>query len=163
MIAKASIKYLRVSPRKLRLLLPLIRYKKVPEALFILENTNKKAAAFVYKAVHSAAANAKRFPGVTEENLFISKIYANGGPVLKRYRSRPMGMASMIRKRTTHLYVEIESKVTASPVTKSPGHKVTSHKSQVTPNHSLRSGTGQANKEKKQARGEKSGSKSTSV
>ena len=107
MIAKAKIKYLRISPRKLRLVLPLIKNKTVPVALSILENTNKKAASYIYKAVYSAAANARRLPNVDENDLYISKIFADGGPVLKRYKARAMGMAAMIKKRTSHLTVEL--------------------------------------------------------
>lgn len=116
MVAKAKIKYLKVSPRKLRLLLPLIKNKTVPVALFILENTNKKAASYIYKAVHSAAANAKRLPNINEDDLYISRIFADGGPMLKRYRAQPMGMAAMIRRRTSHLTVELD--ILKRPVSK---------------------------------------------
>jgi len=115
MIAKAKIKYLRISPRKLRLLLPLIRNKTVPVALSILENTNKKAASYIYKAVYSAAANAKRLPNVGENDLYISRIFADGGPMLKRYKARAMGVAATIRKRSCHLTVELD---TLTPVSK---------------------------------------------
>ena len=115
MIAKAKIKYLRISPKKLRLLLPLIRNKTVPVALSILENTNKKAASYIYKAVYSAAANAKRLPNVGENDLYISRIFADGGPMLKRYKARAMGMAATIRKRSCHLTVELD---TLTPVPK---------------------------------------------
>ena len=108
MIAKAKVRYLRISPRKLRLVLPLIKSKTVPVALSILENTNKKAALYVHKAVRSAAANAKRLPNVNEDDLYISKIFADGGPMQKRFRAAPMGMAAMIRKRTSHLVVELD-------------------------------------------------------
>ncbi len=115
MIAKAKIKYLRISPKKLRLLLPLIRNKTVPVALSILENTNKKAASYIYKAVYSAVANAKRLPNVDENDLYICRIFADGGPMLKRYKARAMGMAAMIRKRSCHLTVELD---TLTPVSK---------------------------------------------
>ncbi len=117
MIAKAKIKYLKISPKKLRLLLPLIRNKAVPAALSILENTNKKAASYIYKAVHSAAANAKRLPNVDENDLYISGIFADGGPMLKRFRARAMGVATTIRKRSCHLTVELDT-LTPAPKTK---------------------------------------------
>ena len=75
----------------------------------ILQNTNKKAAGLAYKAIHSALANAKRFPNIDENNLYVSKIFADGGPVLKRFKARPMGMATTIRKRTSHLTVELDA------------------------------------------------------
>ena len=109
MIAKAKIKYLRISPRKLRLVFPIIKNKTVPIALSLLRNTNKRAAGIVYKAVHSAAANAKRFPNINENDLYVSKIFADGGPVFKRFRAQPMGTATTIRKRTSHLTVELDA------------------------------------------------------
>lgn len=90
------------------MVLSLVKGKTVPMALSILGSVNKKAALYAYKAIHSAAANAKRFPNIKEDNLYISKIFADGGPMLKRYKSRPMGMAAMIRKRTAHLTVELD-------------------------------------------------------
>ena len=119
MLTKAKIKYLKISPRKLRLVLSLVKGKTVPMALSILRNVNKKAALYAYKAVHSAAANAKRFPNIKEDNLYISKIFADGGPMLKRYKSRPMGMAAMIRKRTAHLTVELDMLTPVAVSTKS--------------------------------------------
>jgi len=110
MISKARIKYLKISPRKLRLVLPLVRNKSVSMALATLEHTNKKASLLVYKAIASAAANAKRFPNVSEEDLYVSQIFADGGPMLKRFKARPMGMANTIRKRTSHLTVELDSR-----------------------------------------------------
>ena len=109
MIARAKIKYLKVSPRKLRLVFPLIKNKRVPIALSILENLNKKAAKMAYKAVHSAAANAKRFPNISENDLYISKIFADGGPMLKRFKAQAMGTATMIRRRSAHLTVELDA------------------------------------------------------
>jgi len=108
MIAKAKIRYLKISPRKLRLVLPLIRNKNVAVALATMENTNKKAATYAYKALHSAAANAKRLPNVNEGNLYVSKIFVDGGPVAKRQRAMSMGSAGTIRKRTSHLTIELD-------------------------------------------------------
>ncbi|MBN1405606.1 MAG: 50S ribosomal protein L22 [Candidatus Omnitrophica bacterium] len=122
MIAKVRIKYLKISPRKLRLVLPLIRKKTVPVALSILDNTNKKAAGMVYKALSSAVANAKRFPNINENQLFVSEVFADGGPIMHRFRARSMGMANEIKKRTAHLTIELDTlvpvKAKAAPAAK---------------------------------------------
>ncbi len=89
-------------------MLPLIKNKTVPAALSILENTNKKAALHVHKAIRSAAANARRLPNINENDLYVSRIFADGGPMLKRFRAQAMGMAAMIRKKTSHLVVELD-------------------------------------------------------
>lgn len=111
MISKARIKYLRISARKLRLVLPLIKKKTVPVALSILENTPKKAARLAYQALKSAAANAKRFPNINENELYVSKAFADGGPILHRFRARSMGMANEIKKRTAHLTIELDTMI----------------------------------------------------
>ena len=125
MIANAKIKYLKVSPRKLRLVVDLVRNKTVADALAMLNHLNKKSAEYVYKAVHSAAANAKRIPNVDENSLIITKIFADGGPMLKRYRSAPMGMAAPIRKRTSHLTVELDMGASKKSSVKSVATKKT--------------------------------------
>ena len=105
LVSKACAKYIRVSPRKTRLVIDLVRGEKVDRALVILTNLNKGAK--VQKLITSAVSNAKSNPAVSAEQLFISKITADNGPVLKRFRAAAMGRATMIRHRTTHLTVEL--------------------------------------------------------
>jgi len=108
MIAKAYARYIRVSPRKVRQVVDLLRGKSVYEALSILANLNKRAAVFAEDILRSAMSNAKRNPEVKEENLYISKMVVDGGPMLKRFRAASMGRASMIRHRLSHIGVELD-------------------------------------------------------
>ena len=111
MIVKAIAKYVRVSPRKVRMVINLIRGRSVPQALNILFNMNKGARRPVEKVLKSAVSNAEvKMPGMEKEEFYISKITADGGPMLKRYRAAAMGRATMIRKRTTHILVELDTK-----------------------------------------------------
>ena len=110
MISKAVIKYTRLSPRKARIVMPLIKGKDVKYALGLLNNANNKASAILYKLLKSAIANAKRFPNVNEDELYISDVYADGGPVLKRFRAEAMGRASVLRRPTAHITVILDAK-----------------------------------------------------
>ena len=102
--ANAKVKYLRISPRKVRLVINAVRYKHPETAYGILMNFKKKAARMVEKIIKTAVANAKVL-GMDEKRLYISDIRADGGPVFKRFMSRSMGRADRILKRTTHLSV----------------------------------------------------------
>ena len=106
MEAKAITKYIRMSPRKMRLVIDTVRYKPVANAIAILDHLKKKGAEFASKTLKSAVANAK-VKKMDEERLFVSKIWADGGPTLKRHMSRSMGRADMILKRSTHLTVVV--------------------------------------------------------
>lgn len=110
MISKAAAKYVRVSPRKVRQVIDLIREAPAQKALAILGNVNKIAAYHVAKVLGSAIANAKQKPDVKTEDLYISKVTADGGPTLKRFRARAMGRAARILKRTCHITVELDTK-----------------------------------------------------
>ena len=110
-MAKAYARYIRISPRKVRLVLDLIRGEQVNRALTILTQTNKKATHCIEKVLKSALSNAKRSPQVKAGELFISKIIADQGPTLKRFRAAAMGRATMIRHRTSHLSVELSRNV----------------------------------------------------
>lgn len=105
MEAKAVEKFIRISPQKVRLVVDLVRNKKVEDAVNLLSFTPKKAAAVVKKAISSAAANATENHGMEEDDLFVSKIFVNEGPTLKRFRPRARGRATRIRKRTSHITV----------------------------------------------------------
>ncbi|MDP3921487.1 MAG: 50S ribosomal protein L22 [Candidatus Omnitrophota bacterium] len=100
--AKSVARYLRVSPRKVRVVINTVRYSPVHRAFGILLSIRKKGARFTEKVLKSAVANAKVM-GLAENRLYISDIRADGGPMLKRFRPRSMGRADRILKRTTHL------------------------------------------------------------
>ncbi|HAV43097.1 TPA: 50S ribosomal protein L22 [bacterium] len=108
MEAKAMARYIRISPRKVRQVMNLIRGRKVKEALDILSFTPKKAAYLIRKVLFSALANAtQRRPKLNPEELYIKKVYADGGPTLRRIRARAMGRVGSILKRTTHITVVV--------------------------------------------------------
>jgi large subunit ribosomal protein L22 len=102
--ARSVVKYLRISPRKMRLVINTVRWKPVAEAFGNLMALNKKAARLVEKSLKSAVANAKG-KGLEESRLIVSEIKADGGPMLKRFMARSMGRADQILKRSTHLTV----------------------------------------------------------
>jgi large subunit ribosomal protein L22 len=107
MIAYAKGRYLRMSPMRVRQVIELIRGKDVMTSSAILTHTNKGSTKAISKVLQSAVSNAKQ-KGLTEEQLFISKITANQGPSWKRYRAASFGRASSILKRTTHLTIELD-------------------------------------------------------
>ncbi len=110
MEAKAVGKYVRLSPRKARQVIDLVRGKDVGEALGILKNTPKKASGMVEKVVNSAVANAEHNHGMYAEDLYICEASADEGPTMKRIRPRAMGQASTINKRTTHITIKVKEK-----------------------------------------------------
>lgn len=110
MQAKAVAKTVRIAPRKVRLVLDLVRGKDVGEAVALLKLTNKRAASVVEKLVLSAVANAEHNYDMDTDNLVVSEIYANEGPTLKRFRPRAQGRATQILKRTSHITVVVSEK-----------------------------------------------------
>lgn len=110
MEARAHAKMQRIAPRKVRLVLDLIRGKSLEEAVVILKNTDKRASLMVYKIVQSAAANAQNNHDMDINNLYVKATYANEGPTLKRIRPRAKGSASAIMKRTSHITVVLAEK-----------------------------------------------------
>jgi large subunit ribosomal protein L22 len=108
MIARAEAKYIKISPFKARLTTRLLKGMPAQKALMVLENINQKAAHLIKKVLKSAVSNAKN-KGYEEDKLFITKVVANPGPVLKRYRAATFGRATTIRKRTSHLIVELDT------------------------------------------------------
>jgi len=110
MIAKAEAKYVRLSPRKAGLVMDLLKGKTVEEANFILDNVNKGVAVPIKKVLGSAFANANfnRQEKFLLKDLFISRLSANGGPMLVRFRAATMGRATSVRHRSTHLKVELD-------------------------------------------------------
>jgi len=109
MEVRAIGKYNRVSPRKARLVCDAVRGKGVTEALGILRFLPQKSAPIIAKIVKSAAANAENNYDLDPGDLYVKRIYADDGPTIKRYRARAMGRATMIRKRTSHIRVELDA------------------------------------------------------
>lgn len=110
MEAKAIARYVRLTPRKARLVADLVRGKSALEALDVLSFTNKKAAEIIKKVLNSAIANATNNFEMDEEKLFVSTILIDEGPVLKRLKPRAMGRADIIRKKTSHVTVVVSEK-----------------------------------------------------
>lgn len=114
----AKLSYLRMSPRKVRLVVDMIRGRKVAKALEILTLSKKLAARPVMKLLNSAIANAKNNFQLGTENLAITSIMVDGGPMLKRWMPKAHGRATPIRERTSHINLVL------SEVAKQPAKKV---------------------------------------
>jgi large subunit ribosomal protein L22 len=110
MEARATAKYLRVSPRKAGQICELVRGKSVKEALAILKYTPRGAAPIVAKVIKSAMANAENNHEMDADKLFVAEIYANQAPTMKRFMPRAMGRATTIRKRNSHIGVVLKEK-----------------------------------------------------
>jgi large subunit ribosomal protein L22 len=107
--AKATARYVRVSPTKARRVVDLVRGRSAQEALDILTFAPQAASADVYKVVRSAMANAENNHNLDPSTLRIGEAYVNEGPTLKRIRPRAQGRAYRIRKRTSHITIVVES------------------------------------------------------
>ena len=117
MVSKAILRYTRLSPRKFRLIIPLVKGRRAEEAIAILTAVKKKASGIGIDLLKSAIANAKvKNQGIDTSTLYISKMIADPGPMLKRFRAASMGRASMIHKHTSHLTVELDVIKTEAPV-----------------------------------------------
>ena len=110
MEAKATAKYVRMSPSKLKPVTDLVRGKDLNEALTILKFTSGKGAELVEKVVQSAAANAENNNGMNRENLYVAECYANKGPTMKRVRPRAQGRAYRIEKRMSHITIVLNER-----------------------------------------------------
>ena len=110
MEAIAHLKYLRISPRKVSVVLDLIRNKPAKYAVAILQNTNKAAAEPVCKLLKSAMANAENNNGMDVDKLVVAKCFACPGPILKRIMPRAQGRAYRILKRTSHITLAVKEK-----------------------------------------------------
>ncbi|MBQ6367193.1 MAG: 50S ribosomal protein L22 [Erysipelotrichaceae bacterium] len=110
MEVKATAKTVRISPRRTRLVLDLVRGKDVKEALAILKFTPNRAAEIITKVVKSAVANATHNFQLDEEKLYIKACYADEGVTLKRFLPRAKGSASALNKRTSHITVVVEER-----------------------------------------------------
>jgi len=105
MEAKASVKYLSVSPQKARLVVDLIRGRNVEEAIVILGHSDRAVARDVSKIVKSALANAENNMNLDVDSLFVKKAFVDQGPTTKRLRARAMGRGNIVRKRSSHITV----------------------------------------------------------
>ena len=104
----ATARYIRISSRKVKIVVDLIRGKKVADAQAILMYTPKSAAPVVLKLLNSAIANAENNLSLNRDDLYVAEVFANQGPTLKRYWPRSHGRADMILKRTSHITIVLD-------------------------------------------------------
>jgi len=107
--ARATAKYLRTSPRKMRRVVDLIRGQHVEEARRTLRFSPLGATHEVAKLLDSAIANAEQQPGVIAENLLVDRAWVDDGPTLRRFRPRAYGRATKVRKRTAHVTLVVKT------------------------------------------------------
>ncbi|MCD6472567.1 50S ribosomal protein L22 [Candidatus Aerophobetes bacterium] len=110
MEVKATAKYVRVSPFKIKKITELIQGKQIEKARNILSFVTKKHTRVVEKVLESALSNAKNNFGLTPDNLYIKKALVDKGPTLKRTRPRARGRADLMRRRTSHITVILEER-----------------------------------------------------
>ncbi|ORU00354.1 LSU ribosomal protein L22p (L17e) [Anaerovibrio sp. JC8] len=110
MEAKAVAKYVRIAPRKVRVVMDLIRGKSVAEAFAILKFTPKVGAEAIEKVLKSAVANAENNFDMNVDNLYVSSAYVDQGPTMKRIHPRSRGQAFKILKRSSHITVAVDEK-----------------------------------------------------
>jgi len=110
MDARAIAKYVRIAPRKVAVVLDLVRGKNVNEAFAILKYTPKNGATIINKVLKSAVANAENNFNLDGKKLYIAEAYANQGPTLKRFRPRAQGRAYSIMKRTSHITLVVKER-----------------------------------------------------
>ena len=116
MEARAKARFVRVSARKARRVIDLIRGKPVVEARRVLALSGLGATSPVRKCLDSAVANAEQNPGVVSDNLFVTRAFVDEGPTLQRWRPRALGRATRVRKRTSHITVVVETVGEVTPV-----------------------------------------------
>ncbi|GAA0434368.1 50S ribosomal protein L22 [Lentibacillus halophilus] len=110
MQAKAVAKSVRIAPRKVRLVVDLIRGKEIGEAIAVLRHTQRSASTPVEKVINSAVANAEHNYEMEPDNLMVSEAFVDEGVTLKRFRPRAQGSASPINKRTSHITIVVKEK-----------------------------------------------------
>lgn len=110
MEARAVVKYARISPRKVKIVLDLIRNKPVGVAMGILKNTPKAASEYLEKLLKSAIANAENNHNLDVNKLYVAECFATQGPTLKRVQPRAQGRAFRILKRTSHITLVLKEK-----------------------------------------------------
>ena len=110
MEARAVARHIRIAPRKVRIVINLIRGKNVNEAFAILKHTPKVASEVLQKVLKSAVANAEHNCDMNTDKLYVSTAYADQGPTLKRIHPRSRGQAFKILKRTSHIVLEVKER-----------------------------------------------------
>ncbi len=110
MEAKAQARFVRIAPRKARVVANLIKQKDVEEALGILRYTPKRGAEIVSKVLKSAVANAEHNLELPRHDLYVDRAFVDEGPTLKRVRPRARGRRYLIRKRTSHITVVVKER-----------------------------------------------------
>ena len=110
MEATAKATYVRISPRKVQIVLDLIRNQPADKAMAILQYTPKAACEPVMKVLKSAIANAENNNGMNADNLYVAACYANKGPTMKRIQPRAKGSAYRIEKRTSHITIVLDER-----------------------------------------------------
>ena len=108
--AKATLRYARISSRKVKIVADLIRGKHVDEALAIVKYTPKASSEIIEKLLKSAIANAENNHNMNHNKLYVAEIFANQGPTLKRIRPAAKGSAVRIRKRTSHITIVLKER-----------------------------------------------------
>ena len=141
MEVNAKARFVRMSPRKVRLVIDVVRGMPIDKALAQLSFMKKEAAEPVYKLIASATANAEHNFGLDRSTLFVKSISADGGPVLHRFRPRAFGRAAPIRKRMSHIQVTLATtegavakpavKVEKKPAAKKPAAKRATKKAET--------------------------------
>jgi large subunit ribosomal protein L22 len=117
---RAAGRFVRVPPRKARLVVDMVRGKDINQALSLLKFTPKYAARVVEKVLRSAMANAQHNHGVKDlDSLYVKEAFVDAGPTLKRFQPRAMGRATPIRKRTSHVTIVLEERETRGAVARS--------------------------------------------
>lgn len=125
---KASVKHIRISPKKANLIAGMIRGKSAKEALIFLKIANKKGADILYKVVASAVANAENNDGKSKENLILSSIVVIKGRTLRRGIPASRGRVAPIKKRSSHIFVELAEQAEIVPPKATPKIKKASEK-----------------------------------
>ena len=110
MEARAYLKYARIAPRKVQIVLDLIRNKPVDQAMAILKHTTKAACEPLEKLLKSAIANAENNHNMDKNNLYVAECFVAPGPVLKRMRPRAQGRAFRVLKRTSHITIALRER-----------------------------------------------------
>ena len=108
--AKATLKYARISSRKVKIVADLIRGKNVDEALAIVKFTPKASSEIIEKLLKSAIANAENNHNMKVDKLYVAEVFANQGTTMKRIRAATQGRANRIRKRTSHIEVVLKER-----------------------------------------------------
>ena len=110
MAVRAQAKYVRMSPRKVREVVDLIRGKSVTDARTTLVFANRAASGIVAKVLNSAVANAENNNNLAADDLYVKEAFVDEGPTLKRWKFRAMGRVNRIRKRSSHITVTVDER-----------------------------------------------------